>query len=111
MIRAALLAAATALCLAACSSDSGERTIDQFGNVYPPECRGDLSHVAATIQAVTPDALQFWAAALHKPANWRLYGLTVGRKSILVDETIAGWKRDDLVHHERCHIIAGEWHR
>ena len=107
---ASFIAIAWSLCVGACSAAPGDQPTDQFGNVYPPECRRDLSEVAVPVINVQPQVLQIWARALHKPLYSRMYAATIAREVILVDETVRGWKRDDLIHHERCHVVAGNWH-
>ena len=108
MTRAAILAACAVL--GACASPDGPST-DFAGNVYPIQCRGDLSYVKAPILFVPPSHLADYGAKHGMNAGTRLYGLTVMRSFILIDNTLRGWKRADAIRHERCHVIAGDWHK
>lgn len=84
---------------------------DQAGNVYPIECRRDLSDVQARVVPV--DALPGTHLAVYVPS--------IGHRTdiILVNRKLSGWKYADAVHHERCHALMaklypetkGQWHR
>jgi hypothetical protein len=109
------VAAALALTIAGCTRAYAYPTTDHAGRVYPLECRRDLSDVRVPV-IYTSEAHMLSvasAAGLHVPDNARLYGLHVqqlGASIIMVDETLRGWVREDVVHHERCHEVAGAWH-
>ncbi len=87
--------------------------VDIFGYVYPPECRRDLSKVK-TPKGVEPYVLdvspQDLVTAAAGRVTGRIYGLTWGQSLILIDNTLQGWVRDETLHHERCHVLMGEWH-
>lgn len=106
---------ALALSVSACAQPGAYPATDHAGRVYPPECRRDLSNVQVPV-IFTSEAHMLStasAAGLHIPANARLYGLHVqqlGSSIIMVDETLRGWVLDDVIHHERCHEVAGHWH-
>lgn len=106
--------AASLAVLAACNDD-----LDQAGNPYPPQCKGDLSDVPADITFMDPVILQ--AVNAH-PGQGREEGLWIpatppNRDIIWVDESLRGWKRDDAIRHERCHSRMhqltgnGQWHK
>jgi hypothetical protein len=94
--------------LVACSSPIEEAATDQFGNVYPLACRRDLSFVTAPVIPTSPQILAQVAEKRGLPKDYRLMGLS-GTGLIMIDDTVLGWKRDDLIHHERCHMVAPEW--
>jgi hypothetical protein len=85
--------------------------VDQAGNVYPVECRRDLSDVQARVVPV--DAMPSTHGAVFVPS--------IGGRTdiILVSRRLGGWKYDDAVRHERCHALmaklypstGGQWHR
>jgi hypothetical protein len=93
--------------LTACASHEGPLT-DQAGNVYPPQCRGDLSKVEATITFKPRQWMAEEAAILGYEG--RILGETWGNH-IVIDDSLRGWKREDTLRHERCHLLMGQWHK
>lgn len=93
--------------LTACASPEGS-IIDQAGNVYPPICRGDLSKVEATITFKSRKWMSEEAEILG--VHNRILGETHGNH-IVIDDSLRGWKREDAIRHELCHVLAGEWHK
>jgi hypothetical protein len=85
---------------------------DQAGNIYPAECRRDLSDVRALVVPVDgfPD-----------PRMQALWTPSIGGRTdiILVSRRLGGWRYDDAIRHERCHALmarlypatGGQWHR
>lgn len=109
MVRATLT---TILCVCALPVAAAEYpATDQMGNVYPQECRRDLSDVQARVVPV--DAMPNSHGAVFVPS---VGGMT---NIILVSRRLGGWKYTDAVHHERCHALMarlypetkGQWHR
>lgn len=112
MLTKSLLALFTAASLTACSAAEQQPYDDFLGNVYPAKCRGDLSYVTAPITFMSPDQMAALSRlAPHMKMGDRLYGITMSHRFIYVDNTLMGWKRDDIIRHERCHVIAGDWHK
>lgn len=105
----AMRAGILALALGGCSTQ--EPMTDFAGNVYPAECRGDLSGVKAPIIFTAPDIMAKLGEARHLAYDQRLYGLTLNRQIIFIDSSLEGWKREDAIRHERCHILTGDWHK
>ena len=93
------------LVLVACNE---ETVVDQFGNRYPPPCRGDLSHVKAKVIDLSRAEMAVVGNFTNMPQG-RLWAYTMG-ETILIDASATGWRRDDLIRHERCHILVGHWH-
>jgi hypothetical protein len=103
----------TILCVVALPVMAAEfPATDQAGNVYPVECRRDLSDVPALIVPVD---------SFPNPNMQALWTPSIGGRSdiILVSRRLSGWKYADAVHHERCHALMaklypetkGQWHR
>ena len=92
MRRAAL---ALALLLAGCAT--GEPLQDFAGNSYPPACRGNLSDIQTPIAFVPGASLQWRASHGATVRGMWMPGL------IQIDNSLAGWLRDDVIRHERCH--------
>jgi len=117
---------ALGLALAGCAGHGpvdGHGAYDQAGNRYPAACMTDLSAMVtdgtarveqrpqAEIQR-RGDALRIFgsarAIAMIEPIMEAGDG---GRFLILIDETVTGWRYDDALRHELCHIVAGpRWH-
>jgi hypothetical protein len=109
MVRATLT---TILCAFALPAFAAEfPAVDQAGNVYPVECRRDLSDVQALIVPVD---------GFPNPNMQALYVPSIGGATdiILVSRRLGGWKYADALHHERCHALmarlypetGGRWH-
>ncbi len=83
------------------------------GNPYPEACLRDLT--AATpdtlILEISPKGLLRWNS---EPEISRLYGGVVRLPGfpafIIIDRTLGPEMRTRVLHHERCHIVAGPWH-
>lgn len=82
-------------------------TTDFIGNVYPAKCRYDLSYVDADIITVAPTDSRL--RKVH-PDQITLGTAYIFKKLIVVSDRVSGWKREEVIHHERCHFIAGDWH-
>ena len=100
---------AIALCfiLAACQTTSESAGVmrDTLGNVYPAECRGDLSYLKQKVVI-----LFVGRHYIRVRSDGRAeIGLKVG-DTILVANDLKPAVRDDVVKHELCHVIAGKWH-
>jgi hypothetical protein len=112
-----ILVSALALTLPSCSTspiDSWWPAQDMFGNVYPVECRRDLSDVQTpdrkppTILELEPDQMEVIAKA--RRVEGRLWAVTYNRRLILLDASLTGFARADILHHEQCHVLMGAWH-
>jgi hypothetical protein len=110
MVRATLT---TILCLCALPVAAADYPVrDQANNIYPAECRRDLSDVQALIVPVD---------GFPNPNMQALYVPSIGHRTdiILVSRRLSGWKYADAVHHEKCHALmaklypatGGQWHR
>lgn len=113
--RAMLVALMLTAAAPSCAPVSDDR--DYAGNVYPPACRGDLSHIPVSFipSANIAALMRFWNAAPTPLNGGTPHGITLhhvdGTATAYVDEALRGWKRDDIVRHERCHVLVGGWHR
>jgi hypothetical protein len=97
--------------LLALSCTEYSAAVDQFGNRYPLQCLLDLSYVDVPVVFVSEQTMAKLAYGDPVvPRGHRLYGLTIRQRLILVDDSLKGWRRDDVIRHEKCHIIAGNWH-
>jgi hypothetical protein len=76
----------------------------------PPECQRDLSWVDTPVRFVPME---------RAPDGPRIMGLWLNggeSRTILIDETLTGWRRDETIHHERCHEVmfrltgSAKWH-
>lgn len=93
----------TLLALGACTSAPD---VDQNGNVYPATCSQE-----ATDKVTVP--------LLVVPRDSPLLPVIDGRRALgyarplllVVSDGLGGWKLADAKRHERCHVIAGEWHK
>jgi len=109
MVAVKILFIGLAAVLSACSNTPDYyAATDVLGNHYPVACQKDLSYIKIPVVPVSRADMDRLAAARH--INGRLYGLTWGGKVIMIDENLRGWVRDDIIHHERCHVVAGDWH-
>jgi hypothetical protein len=121
-MRPFLFAAAFFSTLAACDSPAPYSYVtDYAGNVYPPQCRQDLSALTVSVPVVEveqPRLNRIASTTTGRPAA--VYGLyiEIGKvRAIYVEKGLMGWKRADILHHERCHAyldILGldpNWHR
>ena len=95
--------------LAGCTAEGGPIT-DQVGNVYPKECRGDLSWMDAPFHNVSREWLAERKVKFGAAPGERVLAVTFARHSFVIDETLSGWQRDDAIRHERCHVLVGNWH-
>ena len=94
----------------ACTPVTTFPATDIFGYVYPVECRRDLSEVKtkAVIVPASPEEMEKVRRARGTPG--RLYGLTWGGKLIMIDNSLIGWMQEEILHHELCHVLTGQWH-
>lgn len=88
---------------------------DVVGNIWPEACRRDLSEdprVKAAIVARWPRATLEASFPNRKPrtsinGRWvRVAGLDL----IAIADDLTGWRYDDALQHEFCHVVAGNWH-
>ena len=81
------------------------------GNAYPIECQRDLSYVKpAFLLTETRERLTEMRDRLFS-GRGRLYGYTIFQKMIVIDETLTGEFYEEVLHHEKCHILLGRWHK
>lgn len=104
------LALAAALLLGACATSPDVAPFDQVGYMYPMKCRGDLSWVKADVRVVPRTVMR--AAS---PPGYEALGMTFQRGPgepalIWISDHLSGWRYDDALRHERCHVVAGHWH-
>lgn len=79
---------------------------DQWGNPYPPQCSKEaLAHVYITVVAVTAE---FLLKATNAEGRFGVY-MPSGAAGIRNDLT--GYSREDAIRHEKCHKVAGLWHK
>lgn len=97
--------------LAGCASITGDR--DYAGNLYPPECTRDIVPFAI-VEYVSQAEMEGIAHAFGEP---EIYGLTVriakgGPAFVWVraDDGMSQELRRDILRHELCHALVGEWH-
>lgn len=98
---------------------------DIYGYYMPPECMKDLSQDARVVNV--PVILGKTQEELHaiynhnaeaQPINsyTKIWGLTYyipgpgGYSLILVAKDVPEYQIKYVVHHEWCHVIAGQWH-
>lgn len=97
-------------CVGCVSVVASASYVSPDGNTYPSVCQRDLSHVQpAFLMTETRESLAEMRDHLF-PGQGRLYGYTLFQKLIVIDETLTGWFREQVIHHEKCHIIMGRWH-
>ena len=103
MIRFAALIAVMALTACATPWETGT---DFVGNVYPEECRRDLSYVETPVSAVSE---AFLLRIKKVPKGTELYELHVtrtgGSTHIYIRDDLHGWIKEEAIHHGRCHAI------
>jgi len=96
---------ALVMAVASCASDDA----DMFGNVYPPECRGDLSSVVASVARVPQFSLPHGALSVTVMVN--------GKSSIFIEERLNDREYASVLKHERCHALLysmgknPQWHK
>ena len=79
---------------------------DQARNPWPAACRHDLAPETAHVPIV-------WRAraAMVGINGLTFFGGNPGGESIVIADDLRGWLLEDVLHHERCHIVAGiDWH-
>jgi hypothetical protein len=96
-----------ALLLVGCQT-TGEVYKDTDGNVYPPQCRGDLSYVMPKVFVRYVPSNEMPLVAGIRPVGMTYYGSSVSLIMISTDQTEA--EKADTLRHELCHVIAGKWH-
>tara|TARA_R110000868_G_scaffold190815_1_gene434643 strand:+ start:3264 stop:3635 length:372 start_codon:yes stop_codon:yes gene_type:complete len=93
------------MAVVSCASDDA----DMFGNVYPVECRGDLSGVVASITRVPQFSLPHGALGATVMVN--------GKSSIFIEERLNDREYASVLKHERCHALLysmgkdPQWHK
>jgi hypothetical protein len=104
------------LCLGACATaQPWTYSTDLVGTVWPEACRHDLSNDPRVQAAIVLRVSRAYMTA-HTPGlppgatvnGWyqRLEGIDV----IYIADDLEGPRYLDTLHHERCHIVAGDWH-
>lgn len=79
---------------------------DQLSNIYPPECRQDLSKKIDTpIQFMTQAAINAGRPRGSWPwnAKWQLF--KDGHREIWINKDLEGYELWDALQHERCHEL------
>lgn len=101
----AVLCLMTAACVSAPDADQAE-------NIYPAACSQKATDAVTTPMMVVPlgspllpdfhngKTTYGYAHSLPNGAVWLL----------AISDALAGWRRKDLIRHERCHVIVGAWH-
>ncbi len=87
------------------------QTHDQVGHAYPIECQGDLSWVKADIVRVPQNDPYLQMLAPFNRPNLARVNLSTNPPRIVVSDRLSGWKYDDALRHELCHVVAGNWHK
>lgn len=120
MNRIFILAAATLLGMALAANDA--RSVDYpatdfAGNVYPADCRRDLSFIDIPIETVSRYELENVGLLAGTRFGSRVWGAyTWPTPRIRIDEGLRSWMRDEVIHHERCHALMDrlyhrpQWH-
>ena len=75
---------------------------DLWGNALPVQCQGDLSNVTVPVHRVDQRTLPRGALGLYAPGPHPL---------ILIDDRLNERETASAVRHERCHHIAGAFHK
>ena len=91
--------------LSACTLQPWEYEMDSSGFVLPSVCRHDLALETAKIPVMLEPRGQ----------NSKYDGFTIFEDgtptTIIIMDDLVGWRYDDVLHHERCHVVAGPyWH-
>ena len=106
------------LCLAL-SACSAPQDADFAGNVFPPQCQ-DVADIHPDIVEVAPSVLAGMEARMgyRRWGQWSPYAMSKNPHGVvLIDNTLSGWKREEVLKHERCHaamfVRVGNphWHR
>jgi len=89
---------------------------DQAGNVFPEDCRQDLSWVQVPVFRQPREKLNEAYAArggmMRRGDSVNGIYIEVGTAAfIMIADDLSGWRYDDTLHHERCHAIVGDWHK
>lgn len=86
---------------------------DQAGNVFTEDCLQDLSWVQVPVLRVPRKFLDTLYARQIGPGETLNghYTEDSGAGQIFIADDMHGWRYEDTLHHERCHAIAGEWHK
>ena len=86
------------------------------GNAYPPECLRDLNMATAhvLVMNVSSEHLQDLNEKHKINPGSTLWGATItvagGRQIIIINRHLSQDMYERVMHHERCHIVAGGWH-
>ncbi len=94
--------------LAACQTTDEGVYRDKLGNVYPPPCRGDLSEAMkkTVIRYLPLDQMPVSYGTKEHMRGATSRGASVSVVMIAKDDP----DQDDILRHELCHVVAGEWH-
>ena len=84
-------------------------THDLQGRSYPEKCRGDLSWVNAVIEYRPLEKMPLARGYAGQRNAGAVYAYTSPPRILIANET-SPEVQDDILRHERCHVIAGEWH-
>lgn len=109
---------AIALLLGACASQPAwTYATDSLGFEWPPACRHDLAADTASVDVMrVPRSviIDYYTSTHVLPDRWSIdatvWDIGIGKKAIWVADDLSGWVVNDRVAHERCHLVAGDWH-
>ena len=87
------------------------------GYKYPPECLRDLNMDTAYVMVMKLSSEQLEDINERykiKPGSI-LWGATItiedGKHIILINRHLGDDMYQRIMHHERCHVVAGDWHK
>jgi hypothetical protein len=91
---------------------NGYPSYDLWSNKYPEACMRDLSDVKVPVTLADKATMAEFAKHTTTAANGRpLLGyFQHSPQHIYILETLHGKERTEAIRHERCHVVAGEWH-
>ena len=112
MRRILLLALALAACEAEVPTVNGYPAYDLWQNRYPAACMRDLSDVRVPISLVSRERLTELSLGKAPPKpGWRILGwFQHSPQHIFIWNGLSGRELNEAIRHERCHVVAGEWH-
>jgi len=92
---------------------NGFRSQDYWGNAYPPECMRDLNDVNVPVTLASKATMAELAKHTIIAANGRpLLGYFQHHPPhIYILNTLHGKELTEAIRHEKCHVLAGEWHQ
>lgn len=85
--------------------------VDQLGNPWPEECRRDLAAETAYVPIFSVPRESMGRAPDGRSYDGLTYTFGVrGDELITIADDLYGWRLIYVMHHERCHVVAGAWH-